>query len=120
MFDCIARFNLQGAGTTSISPTSNLKPAGICETLDVTRHVLQQLGPGPKRLYIIGYSYGACIAAHVMAHVPEVRRVQGSLFHLVVSMTSLRCGGYGNSAMGCLESKAGVSDEVLMEFLMKF
>ena len=71
MFDCIARFNLQGAGTTSINSTASLKP-GICETVDVSRHVLQQLGSGDKRMYVIAYSYGSCIAGHVEMHAPEV------------------------------------------------
>jgi alpha/beta superfamily hydrolase len=40
--------------------------------LMVAQHMLQ-LPNGPQELVVIGYSYGACIAANLMEHVPQVR-----------------------------------------------
>lgn len=37
----------------------------------MAQHLLQ-LPNGPKELVVIGYSYGACVAANLMEHVPEV------------------------------------------------
>jgi dienelactone hydrolase len=39
----------------------------------VAEHLLQ-LPNGPQELVVIGYSYGACIAANLMEHVPQVGR----------------------------------------------
>jgi pimeloyl-ACP methyl ester carboxylesterase len=38
----------------------------------VAQHLLQ-LPNGLQELVVIGYSYGACIAANLMEHVPQVR-----------------------------------------------
>jgi hypothetical protein len=39
----------------------------------VAQHLLT-LPNGPQELVVIGYSYGACIAANLMEHVPQVGR----------------------------------------------
>jgi dienelactone hydrolase len=41
------------------------------DMLMVAEHLLQ-LPNGPQELVVIGYSYGACIAANLMEHVPQV------------------------------------------------
>jgi pimeloyl-ACP methyl ester carboxylesterase len=84
-FHCVVRFNMRGAGRTSYRGS----PAGVSELREVVQHLLdlpslqqqqeqqqQQRQPGGKpQLYVVGYSYGSCIAAHAMQAFPEqVRR----------------------------------------------
>lgn len=46
------------------------------DMLDVAHHVLTQLSPAPSQLYVIGYSYGACVAANSMQCLPQVSEAQ--------------------------------------------
>ena len=42
------------------------------DCIAVCRYMLQQLPDPPHELYIIGYSYGATVAASVLEQVPQV------------------------------------------------
>lgn len=44
----------------------------VQDMVAVTQHVLTNTAQPPKELYIVGYSYGACVAANSLARVPEV------------------------------------------------
>lgn len=69
---------MRGAGRTRYRGS----PAGVSELREVVQHLLQlpslqqQQPPGARpHLYVVGYSYGSCIAAHAMQAFPQqVRR----------------------------------------------
>ncbi|WIA30659.1 hypothetical protein OEZ86_000733 [Tetradesmus obliquus] len=71
LFSHVCRYNMRGAGASKTKWTKNMWDPDIQDMLLVAQHLLQ-LPNGPKELVVIGYSYGACVAANLMEHVPEV------------------------------------------------
>ncbi|KAF6259423.1 Alpha/Beta hydrolase protein [Scenedesmus sp. NREL 46B-D3] len=81
LFSHVCRYNMRGAGASKTKWTKNIWDPDVQDMLAVAQHMLQ-LPNGPQELVVIGYSYGACIAAHLMEHLPQVVAYVGIGFPL--------------------------------------
>jgi len=82
-FAAVLRYNQRGVGRSSGSRFSLRNLRGnedAADVLDVIDFLKEQLS-GKRRVFIIGYSFGACLAAHALSH-PHVAAYVGISFPL--------------------------------------
>lgn len=73
LFSTVCRYNMRGAGGSSKKWNKNIFiDPDEQDMLSVIQHVLTNTADPPKQLYMIGYSYGSCVAANSLEQVPEV------------------------------------------------
>lgn len=73
LFSTVCRYNMRGAGGSSRKWNKNIFiDPDVQDMLAVVQHVLKNTADPPKQLYMIGYSYGSCVAANALGQVPEV------------------------------------------------
>jgi alpha/beta superfamily hydrolase len=94
LFSTVVRYNMRGAGASKAkwSKASFLGEPDVEDMLAVCQYVTTQLQDAPIELFMIGYSYGACVAANSLAQLPQVVgvRFQGpqQCFHSKHSCTN--------------------------------
>jgi len=74
LFSTVVRYNMRGAGASKAkwSKASFLGEPDVEDMLAVCQYVTTQLQDAPIELFMIGYSYGACVAANSLAQLPQV------------------------------------------------
>jgi pimeloyl-ACP methyl ester carboxylesterase len=78
MFNTVVRYNMRGAHSSVAKRNFNIfnvltSPEPDPEDLvSVCDYVLQKLPDPPTELYLVGYSYGATVAASALQQVPQV------------------------------------------------
>ncbi len=86
-FSTVVRYNMRCAGQSRGKSRSHSPDAD--DLVSLCRHLLTKpMPPGreetegrlPRRLVLIAYSYGSCVAAEALARVPEVSSKQPSVF----------------------------------------
>jgi hypothetical protein len=79
LFNTVVRYNMRGAHNSVAKRNFNLfnvltSPDPDSQDLvAVCDYVLEKLPNPPQELYLIGYSYGATVAASALQQVPQVR-----------------------------------------------
>lgn len=80
LFNTVVRYNMRGAHNSVAKRNFNIfnvltSPDPDSEDLvAICDYVLQKLPNPPQELYLIGYSYGATVAASALQQVPQVGR----------------------------------------------
>lgn len=78
MFNTVVRYNMRGAHSSVAKRNFNIfnvltSPEPDPEDLvAVCDYMLQKLPDPPTELYLVGYSYGATVAASALQQVPQV------------------------------------------------
>eukprot|EP00879_Flechtneria_rotunda_P004071 GHRR01004316.1.p1 GENE.GHRR01004316.1~~GHRR01004316.1.p1 ORF type:complete len:244 (+),score=74.28 GHRR01004316.1:131-862(+) len=72
LFNTVCRYNMRGAGASQAKWTKNLWDPDVQDMVAVCQYILSQVADPPTELYVIGYSYGACVAANSMELVPQI------------------------------------------------
>lgn len=89
LFSVVVRYNMRGAGAStakrmSFNPLALLSApeADPQDLVAVCQHVLAQRDSPVGELHLVGYSYGATVAASALAQLPQVRSYVGIGFPL--------------------------------------
>eukprot|EP00775_Hariotina_reticulata_P008199 gene8198-8390_t len=111
LFSTVVRYNMRGAGASKAkwSKASLLGEPDVDDLLAVCQYVTTQLQNAPVELFMIGYSYGACVAANSLAQVPQVVGYVGIGFPL---------GGAANLALRSRHHWALLSDSAIPKLLI--